>query len=125
MAEGKVAEGRRDVTVAKRYEPVERVVVLELSAPDGGDLPDWSPGAHIDLLLPDDVSRQYSLCSSPSDRSTYRVAVLLEPEGRGGSKQIHSSVNEGDTIGVRGPRNHHAGGGTVRAHAPRRSGPHR
>lgn len=84
------------------------VISLVLADPSGGELPHWEPGAHIDVDIPGLGTRQYSLCSDPTNRHSYRIAVLLEPEGRGGSKYIHSSVGIGDLLAVRGPRNHFA-----------------
>jgi ferredoxin-NADP reductase len=81
------------------------VVSLELAAPVGGRLPDWTPGSHVDLVLPDDTVRQYSLCGDRFDPFTYRVAVLREPRGRGGSAYIHDELAVGTTIGLGGPRN--------------------
>ena len=80
--------------------------VLELRRPDGGELPPWTPGAHVDLELDEGLVRQYSLCGSPADRDRWRVAVLREPEGRGGSSWVHDKLAVGDLVAVRGPRNH-------------------
>ncbi|MCU1415397.1 MAG: ferredoxin [Microbacteriaceae bacterium] len=82
------------------------VLAIEFSDLDGGDLPAWEPGAHIDLLLDDDLIRQYSLCSNPADLSTYRIAVLLEQAGRGGSQHVHSRLAVGDVLTALGPKNH-------------------
>jgi ferredoxin-NADP reductase len=82
----------------------EGVVSVVLALPDGGALPAWQPGAHVDLVLPDMV-RQYSLCGSPEDRGSYRLGVLREPDGRGGSRHVHEHLAVGDTVGVRRPRN--------------------
>jgi ferredoxin-NADP reductase len=73
---------------------------------EGDALPSWTPGAHIDLHLPGGLVRQYSLCGDPADTRTWRVAVLREPNGRGGSAAVHDMVAEGDTLTVDGPRNH-------------------
>jgi len=78
---------------------------LELASADGDKMPQWEPGAHIDLLLSPDLERQYSLCGDPDDNSTWRVAVLREPESRGGSEWVHERLAVGDRIRVRGPRN--------------------
>ncbi|QVI27244.1 oxidoreductase [Mycolicibacterium neoaurum] len=78
---------------------------LVLSRPDGARLPDWAPGAHIDLFLPGDRVRQYSLCGDRWDAHSYQIAVLREPEGRGGSAYIHDSLSVGDSLLVGGPRN--------------------
>jgi ferredoxin-NADP reductase len=86
----------------------EAVVGLELRADDGSPLPAWEPGAHLDLELGPDLVRQYSLCGDPSDTGRYEVAVLREDHGRGGSAHVHDVLAEGDTVTVRGPRNHFA-----------------
>ncbi|QJU54026.1 PDR/VanB family oxidoreductase [Herbiconiux sp. KACC 21604] len=84
------------------------VVLLTLRAADGSPLPAWTPGAHLDVEVQPGVERQYSLCGDPADRSVYRVAVLREPDGRGGSLHLHAHVAEGSTLRVRGPLNHFA-----------------
>ncbi|WP_229052431.1 PDR/VanB family oxidoreductase [Aeromicrobium sp. Leaf350] len=97
--------------VVTRKEPVAvDVVKLTLARRDGGPLPTWEPGAHLDLHLGDDLAvvRQYSLCSQPADRTCYEVAVLREPEGRGGSAYVVDRLNVGDTVPVSLPRNHFA-----------------
>lgn len=97
-----------DLVVQDRREIAQGVVELTLAAPDGADLPAWEPGAHIDLVLADGLTRQYSLCGDPADRDRYRIAVLREPEGRGGSRRIHDELTHGSDVGVKGPRNHFA-----------------
>lgn len=101
-------EHRDDLTtvvVTGRQQVADEVVALTLAAAGGGDLPPWSPGAHVDLLLTDDLVRQYSLSGTPADRSTYRVGVLREPVGRGGSAWVHDHLTEGTGLTLRGPRN--------------------
>ena len=93
------------VVVAERREEAEGVVSLTLRHAEGADLPAWQPGAHLDLLLADGMERQYSLCGDPADLSAWRVAVLREPEGRGGSVYVHDSLPVGSALRVRGPRN--------------------
>ncbi|MDX8031349.1 PDR/VanB family oxidoreductase [Lentzea sp. BCCO 10_0856] len=82
------------------------VVLLTLRHPGGDPLPGWTPGAHVDLVLADDLVRQYSLCGDPNDTSIMQVAVLHEPDGRGGSRHVHDVLAVGQQIEVRGPRNH-------------------
>ncbi|GIF45784.1 ferredoxin-NADP reductase [Asanoa ferruginea] len=74
----------------------------------GADLPAWTPGAHLEVVLPSGLIRQYSLCGDPADRTSYLVAVLRERAGRGGSAEIHDSALVGRALEVRGPRNHFA-----------------
>ncbi|TDH22057.1 oxidoreductase [Mycobacteroides franklinii] len=83
----------------------EDVVAFTLGAPDGGELPRWRPGAHLDVTLPSGAVRQYSLCGDPRDRYRYRIAVRRILDGNGGSIELHDRVGVGDTLGVKGPRN--------------------
>ncbi|MFY1576393.1 PDR/VanB family oxidoreductase [Verrucosispora sp. WMMD703] len=94
-----------ELVVTDRDPAAEGVAVLSLCRPDGGDLPAWTPGAHLDLELGPGLVRQYSLCGDPADRATLRVAVQLEAEGRGGSRHVHERLTPGATVRVRGPRN--------------------
>ncbi|WP_091417910.1 PDR/VanB family oxidoreductase [Friedmanniella luteola] len=100
----------RDCVISVHRQVADDVVLLELVAQNGRDLPPWEPGSHVDLLLTgsttDVLERQYSLCGDPADRSRYRVAVLREVDGRGGSAAVHSDLREGAPLRIRGPRNH-------------------
>lgn len=90
-----------------RKEPVaDGVVLLTLRDPDDGPLPEWTPGAHIDVVVSDGVVRQYSLCGDPADTSAFQVAVLREPDGRGGSQHVHDVLVTGQLVEVSEPRNH-------------------
>jgi ferredoxin-NADP reductase len=92
--------------VARRAAAADGVITLDLRDPAGAPLPGWAPGAHIDLLLAPGLIRQFSLCGDPGDRGRWRIAVLREPAGRGGSAYVHDAVGEGSLLRVRGPRNH-------------------
>ncbi|MFF5441344.1 PDR/VanB family oxidoreductase [Streptomyces achromogenes] len=78
------------------------VVRLRLEGPG---LPRWEPGAHVDLVLPSGLVRQYSLCGDPADTSAYTLATRLVADGRGGSREVHEQLAEGMELEVRGPRN--------------------
>lgn len=95
------------LTVASRTETGD-VVVLELAPAEGRRLPGWRPGAHIDVLMPGDLSRQYSLVGDPA-APTWRIAVLRERESRGGSTWMHG-LALGDPVTVTAPRSHFAFG---------------
>jgi ferredoxin-NADP reductase len=86
----------------------DTVVSLRLAHPDGRALPPWEPGAHVDVRLPGGLERQYSLCGRTDDASRYRIAVLREEAGRGGSAYVHDVLRVGDLVSVRGPRNNFA-----------------
>jgi ferredoxin-NADP reductase len=81
------------------------VIALRLTAPDGGPLPRWHPGSHIDVHLPSGRVRQYSLCGDPGDTHAYRIAVRRIPDGGGGSVEIHDDLGIGSTVTTSGPRN--------------------
>jgi ferredoxin-NADP reductase len=103
----RVAAMRRTNTavVTKREPLAPDVVALTLADPDGGLLPSWTPGAHIDVRLPSGRRRQYSLCGSPGRRTDYRIAVRRIADGGGGSIEMHDTFNVGDTLVFEGPRN--------------------
>lgn len=94
-----------EVIVDGRTDLADGVVGLTLRAAGGGDLPSWRPGAHIDVVLGDDLVRQYSLCGDPADSRTWRVGVLKEGPG---STVVHERVRPGDRLVTRGPRNNFA-----------------
>ena len=97
---------RMQRTVIDRIEPVaEGVVSLALRGADG-PLAEWRPGAHIDLALPNWLTRQYSLCGDPAERDCYRVAVRHDRLSRGGSEYVHRFLRPGRTLTVSLPRNH-------------------
>ena len=97
-----------EVRVAARREVAEGIVELTLADPTGAQLPPWTAGAHIDLVLTPELTRQYSLCGSAADESSLKVGVLRDPHSRGGSAYVHEKLVEGATVRVRGPRNHFA-----------------
>jgi ferredoxin-NADP reductase len=80
------------------------VLSLDFVAPDGGELPAFAPGAHVDLYLPDGLVRQYSLCGDPADRTTWRIAVREVADGRV-SRIIHRDLRPGTVMTVGVPRN--------------------
>ncbi|WP_431997350.1 cytochrome P450 [Streptomyces fungicidicus] len=98
-----------NLEVTERTEASDGVVALTLSHPDGGELPPWKAGAHIDVHVPGGDGevrvRQYSLCSDPEDRTSYRVGVLREQDGRGGSAAVHDALTAGSRVTVSWPRN--------------------
>ena len=99
-------EHESELVVASASPAAEGVLELRLVDDSGESLPPWTPGAHVDLVLGDDLVRQYSLCGDPTDKSSFTVAVLRELESRGGSAYVHDQLAEGSRVTVRGPRNH-------------------
>jgi ferredoxin-NADP reductase len=89
---------------AMRWE-AEGVIRVTLKPLDGGQPPAFTAGSHIDLHLPNQTIRQYSLLTDPANRSQYDVAVALDEKTRGGSRYVHEALRVGAVIDVGGPRN--------------------
>jgi ferredoxin-NADP reductase len=77
----------------------------ELADADDAELPEVQAGAHVDVHLPGQHVRSYSLAGDPRDRRTWTLGVLREVNGRGGSKALHDQVHVGDFVEVGAPRN--------------------
>lgn len=101
----------RRLIVQRRTPAGARSVAFDLQAADGDGLPPWTPGSHIELILPladGDAVRPYSLCAETFDGPIWRIAVLRETQSRGGSAYLCDQVRVGDTLLARGPNNHFA-----------------
>jgi vanillate O-demethylase ferredoxin subunit len=96
------------VKVLRRREEAEDIASYELVRADGGVLPPFSAGSHIDVHLPGGLVRQYSLCNDPHNAAHYRLGVLRDAASRGGSAAMHTQVHEGDVLTISEPRNHFA-----------------
>ncbi|MBT0962955.1 PDR/VanB family oxidoreductase [Denitromonas iodatirespirans] len=96
------------VRVAARQAETAEVSTFELVAADGGALPAFAAGAHLDVHVPGGLVRQYSLCNAPSETHRYLIGVLRDPNSRGGSAAMHDAVQAGDTLQISAPRNHFA-----------------
>ena len=94
------------VVVSKAEETAEGLMKYEFRALDGGDLPEWEAGAHLDVVVAPEFLRQYSMSGNPADRSVYQVGVLREDTGRGGSKLMHRIFSEGRKVFISKPINH-------------------
>lgn len=79
------------------------IVRIDLESATDMALPMWRPGDHVSLNLPNGLVRQYSLCSDPADRSTWSIAVRLDPHSRGGSAWLHGHCAAGDVMRAVGP----------------------
>ncbi|MFV0287426.1 MAG: PDR/VanB family oxidoreductase [Demequina sp.] len=93
--------------VVASVERLGDVVTLVLESADGTPLPSWEPGAHIDVAVDGGAVRQYSLCGAPGD-PTWRVSILREQDGRGGSRWLAEQATPGVTLAASVPRNHFA-----------------
>lgn len=98
--------GRLSVRVAARKEEAKDIVSFELVPTDDGPLPAFSAGAHIDVHVDDGVTRQYSLCNDPVETHRYLIAILKDPNSRGGSRAMHERVRVGAVLSISHPKNH-------------------
>jgi vanillate O-demethylase ferredoxin subunit len=93
------------VRVLDRKYEAERVVSVLLGPMPGNSLPAFEAGAHIDLHLADGIVRPYSLANDPGEPDRYLLGILREEASRGGSAQIHDSVEVGTELTIGTPRN--------------------
>ena len=98
-------ETRLPCRIARFEKLNDAIVEIEIQAENKTPLPEFTAGSHIDLHLPGGLVRQYSLCSAPSDTHAYRIAVLREEAGRGGSEAVHTQLKPGDAVTISAPRN--------------------
>ncbi len=93
----RISEIRDEATDIRSYclEPVE-----------SPSLPAFRAGAHVDVFISDDLSRQYSICSDPKHSAFYRIGVQKDPNSTGGSEAIFTQFKVGDVIDISEPRNH-------------------
>lgn len=108
-----IADASRPALVAARVHArrqlAQQVWLFELHCIGGPALPGATPGAHIDVELPDGTLRQYSLLSGLSaDPRALVIAVKRDPAGRGGSLRLCDTLREGDAVRVSAPRNNFA-----------------
>ena len=94
------------VRVSKAEAMSEGVTKYEFQSLDGSPLPEWSAGAHLDIVVAPEFLRQYSMSGDPADRSKYQIGVLREDRGRGGSKLLHRIFTEGRRVFISRPINH-------------------
>lgn len=94
--------------IVKRIEEVtERVRMLTLGATNGGGLPSYCPGAHLDFDVEGIGVRSYSLVDFQAPGNApggYRIAVQREDDGEGGSIAMHK-LAVGDQIAASLPQN--------------------
>ena len=94
------------VEISKRKKEADDIISLELVDPACGNLPPFSAGSHVDVVVSEGLVRQYSLCNSQQENHRYVIAVLRDPNSRGGSDGMHEHFIEGKTVRISEPRNH-------------------
>jgi vanillate O-demethylase ferredoxin subunit len=103
------------VRVARKAIEAQDICTFELISVDAAALPSFAAGSHIDVQLPDGLTRSYSLCNDPAESHRYLIGVLRDAASRGGSRAMHEQVHEGTELAVSPPKNHFA----LAAQAPR------
>jgi len=91
--------------VARKDEIARGIDLFELKRPDGGELPQFTAGAHVSIKVPNGLIRKYSLCNDPAERGRYQMAVKREEAGRGGSLSLIENTKAGDALIVSSPVN--------------------
>ncbi|WP_020656212.1 PDR/VanB family oxidoreductase [Massilia niastensis] len=82
------------------------IQVFEFVRPEGGALPPVTAGAHVDVHLPNGITRSYSLLHAGESLERYLVGVKRDPNSRGGSRYMHEQLRVGMPITLSLPRNH-------------------
>jgi tetrachlorobenzoquinone reductase len=95
-----------NVRIANIRDITEHVRLFELVPEVGERLPPFDAGAHVDVMIAENMVRQYSLLNAPGDQDRYVIAVAREAEGRGGSAHMHARLSPGDVLRVSAPRCH-------------------
>ena len=100
----KSAQRLLPVTIVRKWPVAETICGFELR-PASGVLPTAQPGAHIDVHMPNGITRQYSIVNGPGESEHFVIGVKREPDSRGGSACMHDDAKEGDNLLVSEPRN--------------------
>lgn len=97
-----------DVVVHAVTPIAEGVRSFDLRRADGGELPPFTAGSHIDVYLPNGLVRCYSLVNAPSERNRYVLGISLDRNSSGGSAYMFENDLTGQTIKIGSPRNNFA-----------------
>ena len=89
-----MAEFLVDVLIYSVTAEARGIHSFDLRPVDGGLLPAFTAGSHIDLHLPNDLVRSYSLVNAPSERHRYVVAVSRDVKSSGGSRYLFETPLE-------------------------------
>lgn len=100
------APNRHQVYVKSITHEADDVLAYELRACGEGELPPFTAGSHIDLVIDGIPLRSYSLLNDPAERHRYLIAVAKDPKSRGGSRLIHERLRCGDSLQISAPKNH-------------------
>jgi ferredoxin-NADP reductase len=99
------AAGLIEVSLAEVETVARDTNVYTFRRIDGGRLPAYQPGAHIDIHLPNGLIRQFSLLNPADNPDSYAVGIKLDAASRGGSRYIFDELRTGHTLKIGAPRN--------------------
>jgi phthalate 4,5-dioxygenase reductase component len=97
-----------ELEVVRKDTVADGIYRFELRRPQAAapsELPTFTAGAHLTVLVPAGMRRNYSLCSHPAERGFYQIAVKRDAAGRGGSVSMADDVHAGAHLRVSAPRN--------------------
>jgi tetrachlorobenzoquinone reductase len=94
-----------EVRVRTLRHEADDIISVELVPYSDRRLPRFSAGSHIDVHLPNGLSRSYSLTNPQGETGKYIIGVYRDPKSRGGSKYIHDELRVGKLLRVSAPRN--------------------
>ena len=87
-----------------RFE-AQNIISVDLRPMAGQKLVPFQPGSHIDLHLPGNLIRSYSLANDSRETHRYLLGVLKEKSSRGGSVYVHEQLRVGMQLTISEPRN--------------------
>lgn len=98
-----------ELVVAAVRDETPRVRSYLLRRADGGLLPPFEAGAHVEVTVQgaagELLQRSYSLCGEPGAQASWRLGVLREDAGRGGSRAVHRDWKPGARVRCSLPKN--------------------
>ena len=104
-----LGDGPLALTITAVEQLTPRIRSYTLKHPAGDKLPPVEAGSSLQVPVQlesgEQVIRHYSICSDPNQQDYYRIAVLHEPEGRGGSAAVHNSYQLGMRLNCSEPSN--------------------
>ncbi len=98
----------RELQVTQKRQVAQHVTWFELRNPERQPLAPFSAGAHITVVTPSGMRRNYSLCGDPQETETYCIAVKRDALGRGGSMSMADALGVGSRLFTSEPRNNFA-----------------
>jgi ferredoxin-NADP reductase len=107
---------KHEVVVASIWDETPHIKAIQVVAPDGATLPGWQAGSHVEVEIPSDGTRCYSLiarnaaevAAGSSDRNaSYLLGVMRDAKAGDGPQHMHR-LQPGDRVVVSSPKNRFA-----------------